>query len=82
MLKTMSKRECSAIAKVNTPEARSPVLTNHPWAQQVQVPVVMLLVTSQRIFRAKAMDCWMSARMRLKMRMMNWFAWLALLLCP
>lgn len=46
MLQTTSTKEWIAIAKVKMPDARSPVLTNQPWAQQVEVLVVMLSVSS------------------------------------
>lgn len=53
-------------------EARSPVETNHPWAQHMELPMTTPSLASQAALRRKAMACWASAKSRFRMRTRNW----------
>jgi len=70
---TTPKNVCTAIAQMKTLLARSPVDTNHPWAQHVGVPTIMALCRKELIFRRKAIACWISASNKLYIRRRNWF---------
>ena len=57
--------------KMKTPDAKSPVETNQPFAQHVVVPTWILSCDRYTEVRAKAIACWMSAKTRLYMRSKN-----------